>query len=86
MEAGALYVSVSDSNEGTDEEQPIFAAHPPGADEMQLESWDELLSAKALWSNATLEVGFSTTADVSRAMLSVLTDDSITHPDRAPGP
>ena len=75
MEAGAMYVSVSDGNEGTEDEQPIFARHSPGTDGQpaELESWDELLEAHALWSNSTLQVGFASSADVERAMLSVLT-------------
>ena len=56
MEAGAMYVSVSDGNEGTEDEQPIFARHSPGTDGQpaELESWDELLEARALWSNRAL--------------------------------
>lgn len=75
MEAGALYVSVSDGNEGTAREQPIFAKHSPGTEgePAQLETWDVFLEAKQLWSNSTLEVGFAPSADVGRAMLSVIT-------------
>jgi ribosomal protein L11 methyltransferase len=80
IEAGVLYVSVRDGNKGTANEEPIFAEHPVGTDgEPRLEwagpeSWDELMDAKRLWSNATLEVGFSPGADVERPMLSVLAD------------
>ena len=91
MEAGALYVSVSDSNRGTPSEQPIFVAHPPGSDgriatavsdEPNPESWDELLRARRLWTNATLEVGFAPSADVSKAIYSVVTDAGLKVPPR----
>ena len=74
MEAGALYVGVSDGNVGTPDEEPIFAAHPPDSNGAVLESWDDLMAAKKLWSNSTLEVGFAPSADVERAMLSVIAD------------
>jgi ribosomal protein L11 methyltransferase len=74
IEAGALYVSVGDGNEGTPEEEPLFAAHSPGSEGPVLESWDELMAAKKLWSNSTLEVGFAPSADVERAMINVIAD------------
>ena len=84
MEVGAMYVSVSDGNLGTDAEKPIYASHEQDgtmkyeSDEPNPESWDELMSAKQLWSNSSLEVGFANSADVERAMLSVLTDAGAT--------
>lgn len=79
MEAGAYYVTLSDGSAGTEAEQPIFAAHPPGSAAPELtttalESWGELLDARRLWSNATLEVGFPPSTDVQRALLSVIAD------------
>jgi len=69
LESGALFVSVSDGAEGTDAEEPIFAAHSPGAVETHLESWSELMQARQLWSNASLEVGFTADADVEDTLL-----------------
>ena len=88
MEVGALYVSVSDGSAGTESEEPIYHAHTSGADggpgvhtfdasndEPNPESWDELMTApRRLWSNCSLEVGFTPGFDVERAMLAVLTD------------
>ena len=51
IEAGALYVSVSDGAAGTAQEEPIFAAHSSTEAPMTLESWDELLEAKKLWNS-----------------------------------
>ena len=73
IESGALYVSLSDGSAGTEEEMPIFSSFDQEGSET-LESWDELLEARRLWRNATLEVGFAPSADVSRAMLSVISD------------
>lgn len=77
LEYGALYVSVSDGDAGSDAEQPIYAVHPPGRvdpalttkPEDALESWDELLAARKLWSNASLEVGFMADANVESILL-----------------
>ena len=66
MENGALYCSLSDSDLGTASEVPIFAEHVPGA---PLESWDELLEAKHLWANVTLEAGFAPGTDVESVLL-----------------
>lgn len=71
MEQGAMYVSISDGAAGTPDETPIFSAVSPDGVEA-LESWDELLEAKQLWVNSTLEVGFSPSFDVGRALLSVI--------------
>jgi hypothetical protein len=69
MEAGALYVSVSDGSAGTLDEHPIFAAHDPESTLPRLETWSDLLEAGALWSNSTFEVGFDPKADVEGALL-----------------
>ena len=70
FETGAMYVSISDGNQGTDAEEPIFGTHSVGSSEMHLESWSELMEARQLWSNSTLEVGFAPGADVEGALLS----------------
>ena len=80
---GALYVSVSDGDAGTENEVPIYASHSPGSDRAQMISseqasgpttsaplWDEMLGEPRLWSNATLEVGCSLTTDVEALILS----------------
>ena len=71
MESGALCVSLSDGAYGTPEEEPIYAAHEPGSvtPEPQLEKWEELLEARHLWSNTTLEVGFAVDTDVEATLL-----------------
>ena len=93
LEVGALYVSLSDADAGSDAEVPLFAVHPSdapdgamiltdapeaaaaaaasgdGYDPHLMETWDELMSARRLWSNAALEVGFSADADVEAALL-----------------
>eukprot|EP00966_Prymnesium_polylepis_P161555 3733686-Prymnesium_polylepis.1 len=38
-------------------------------DPHRMETWDELMSARRLWSNAALEVGFSADADVEGALM-----------------
>ena len=79
MEQGAMYVSVSDGAAGTADEQPIFSAVSPDGVEA-LESWDELLEAKKLWHNSTLEVAFPPSYDVGRALLAVIADARLTSP------
>ena len=70
LEAGALFVSVSDGAAGTNDEEPIFATYPMGSNTSHLESWSELMQAQSLWSNATLEVGFGPRSDVEGTLLS----------------
>ena len=89
LEVGALYVSLSDADAGSDAEVPLFAVHPSdapdgamiltdapeaaaadgGYDPHLMETWDELMSARRLWANAALEVGFSADANVEAALL-----------------
>lgn len=92
LEAGALYVSLSDADAGTEAEVPLFGVHPSEApdgamvltdvpdkagslraadvyDPHRMETWDELMRARRLWSNAVLEVGFAADADVEAALL-----------------
>tara|TARA_B110001452_G_scaffold265886_1_gene271451 strand:+ start:392 stop:1396 length:1005 start_codon:yes stop_codon:yes gene_type:complete len=69
MESGAWYVSLSDGEAGTDAEEPIFAVHKPGSKVPELEKWEELLEARHLWSNTSLEVGFPVGADVEATLM-----------------
>jgi ribosomal protein L11 methyltransferase len=69
MEAGALYVNVSDGSAGTVDEHPIFAAHDPETTLPRVETWSDFLEAGALWSNSTFEIGFDPKADVEGALL-----------------
>jgi len=73
VDAGALYVSLSDGGRGTDAEQPIYHAHPPGESSAQLL---ERLPAETtpghltpVWSNTQLEVGFAPDVDVEATLL-----------------
>ena len=71
FEAGAWYVSVSDGDAGSDDERPLFVAHPRGSDAI-LTSDSVSRSAdggRALWSNSTLEVAFDPSADVEGTLL-----------------
>jgi len=68
LDAGAFFVTVRDSNEGTDAEQPIFAVYRPGAtSEVVLDTKGE--GVTQLWSNSTLEVGFKASTDIEKTLL-----------------
>lgn len=71
LEMGAAYVCVSDGAAGTAAEEPLFAEHKPGSAkfEYEIQTWTQLTEARQLWSNASLEVGFSPSADVEGTLL-----------------
>lgn len=73
VDAGALYVSMSDANRGTDVEEAIYHAHPPDASSAQLlESTTAEYTTGHLtpvWSNSILEVGFAPDVDVEATLL-----------------
>jgi len=48
---------------------PGKAVTAPSTSDETLESWEELMTARKLWSNAALEVGFAADADVESALL-----------------
>lgn len=68
LESGAMYVTVSDGDAGTDVEDPIFSVHTEGSPGIvHGRSWTE--TTQQLWSNSTLEVGFPLSADVEGTLL-----------------
>lgn len=73
VDAGALFVSLSDAHSGTDAEEAIFHAHPPGATSAELlqRSGADCISGHLtpVWSNSRLEVGFAPDVDVEATLL-----------------
>ena len=69
MESGAWCVSLSDGAFGTEEEEPIYSVHAPGSVAPELETWGQLLEARHLWSNTSMEVGFPVGTDVEATLV-----------------
>lgn len=68
IDAGALYVILSDGGRGTDAEEPIFQYHPPGSSMVEsAEATQGHLTP--VWSNSSLEVGFAPDVDVEATLL-----------------
>jgi ribosomal protein L11 methylase PrmA len=73
VDAGALFVSLSDADAGTDAEEAIYHAHPPGATSAELleRSGADCITGHLtpVWSNSRLEVGFAPGVDVEATLL-----------------
>ena len=76
VDAGALYVTLADADRDTYREVPIFHAFKvgaPGSSPIEtthdLERWEQLLEARHLWSNSSMEVGFRCGLDVETTIL-----------------
>jgi len=82
MESGAWCVSLSDGAFGTDEEEPIYSVHAPGSVAPELETWGQLLEARHLWSNTSIEVGFPVGTDVEATLLLAAASAGLDAPPR----
>jgi len=82
MESGAMCVSLSDGAFGTAEEEPIYSVHAPGSVEPELETWGQLLEARHLWSNTSMEVGFAVGTDVEATLLFAAASAGLDAPPR----
>ena len=82
MESGAWCVSLSDGAFGTEEEEPIYSVHAPGSVAPELETWGQLLEARHLWSNTSIEVGFPVGTDVEATLLLAAASAGLDAPPR----
>lgn len=82
MESGAWCVSLSDGAFGTEEEEPIYSVHAPGSVAPELETWGQLLEARHLWSNTSMEVGFPVGTDVEATLLFAAASAGLDAPPR----
>merc|ERR1740139_1912176 len=82
MESGAMCVSLSDGAFGTAEEESIYSVHAPGSVEPELETWGQLLEARHLWSNTSMEVGFAVGTDVEATLLFAAASAGLDAPPR----